>query len=92
MLRKVGVTFTAREKLVGGRGVTSDPRGSMVAPTNDHDRSVRPLVKYGRGDPPFSSERSVEERVEVLEKMRSPRQILKMIGPTGFSAEWVVGG
>ena len=37
---------------VGGRGATSDPRGSKVAPTNDCDRSVRPLIKYGRGDPP----------------------------------------
>jgi hypothetical protein len=40
MLRKVGVTFTTREKLVGGRGVTLDPRGSKVAPTDfKNDRS-----------------------------------------------------
>jgi hypothetical protein len=64
----------------------------MVALTNDHDRSVRPLVKYGRGDPPFSSEPSVETQVMALEKERSPRQILKLIGPTIFSAEWEVGG
>jgi hypothetical protein len=34
----------------------------------------------------------VEIRVAALEKKRSPRPILKMIGPTSFSAEWEVGG
>jgi hypothetical protein len=31
-------------------------------------------------------------RAVELEKKRSPRPILKLIGPTIFSAEWEVGG
>jgi hypothetical protein len=34
----------------------------------------------------------VEIQVVVLEKKKSPRPILKLIGPTSFSADWEVGG
>ena len=75
-----------------GRGAPSDPRGSQVAPTNVCDRSVRPLIKYCRSDHPVPSESSVEEKATVLEKKKSPRPILRSIGPTNFFAECKVGG
>jgi len=52
--------------------VTENPYGSMVDPTNVCDRSPRPLIEYGQGDHPFSSEVPEETQVAVLEKERSP--------------------
>jgi len=76
----------------GGRGATSYPRGSQVAPTNVYDRSDRPIREYGRGDHLLSSEISVEIQVAKLEPKRPPRLILKLIGPICFSAVRVAGG
>jgi hypothetical protein len=73
-------------------GVTCDPRGSKVTPTNVCDRSDRPIREYGRGDHPFSSEVPVETHVAVLEKVRAPRPFLKMIGPIIFFVACKVGG
>jgi len=52
--------------------VTENPRGSMVDPANVCNRSPRPLIGYGQGDRPFSSEVPGETQVAVLEKDRSP--------------------
>jgi len=47
--------------------VTENPHGSMVDPTNVKDRSPRPLIEYGQGDHPFSSEVPGETPVGKLE-------------------------
>jgi len=75
-----------------GRGATSDPRGSQVAPTNVYDRSDRPISEYGRGDPPVTSEDPCETQVAKLERDRQPRPILKLIGLIIFSAVREAGG
>ena len=75
-----------------GEGAPSDPCGSQVAPTNVYDRSDRPISEYGRDDHLFSSDVPVKTHVGKLEKERSPRPILKLIGPIVFSAVLMVGG
>jgi len=72
ILKMIGPTIFSVELKEGGVGGTSNPRGSTVAPTNVRDRSVRPLIGYGRGDRPVSSETPVETHVTVLEQKRSP--------------------
>jgi hypothetical protein len=57
-----------------------------------YDRSDRPIREYGRGDHLFSSETPVETHFGELEKERSPRPILKLIGPIYFFAVREVGG
>lgn len=66
--------------------------GEGVGPALDRDRSGRPFIEYDRTDPVVSSECPGETGGAAQEKMRSPRPILKMIGPTGFFADMNMGG
>jgi hypothetical protein len=55
--------------------------------------SIGPIdFEYDRTDHPLSPEPPVEAYVLALEEKRSPRPILKLIGPTNFFAERQVGG
>jgi len=91
LLRSIGPTNFFAERQVRERGLPPIPL---------YDRLPRPIpepvgpadFRNDRTDHPVSPEIPGEAHVETLEKMRSPRPILKLIGPIYFFAERHVGG
>jgi hypothetical protein len=74
-LGPIGPTGFFSNRQTGAGGLPAIPEGEGVTPTNDRDRSVRPIMKYDRSDHLVSAEASVETKVSELEKKRPPRPI-----------------
>jgi len=91
ILKSIGPIIFFVEHKAGGGWLPLIPVGEWSP------RSILKLagpidLENDRTDHHVSSEVPVEDQVKVLEQKRSPRPVLKLIGPTGFFAEREVRG